>query len=364
MTTDAYFDMRNLASPMGEPGSCPVAGCAASLGKVDSQWGMMPYCPLHCIRIHGGSRTFVYCNGPGETSQRDPALRNILFERDYFGTHILGNAAKAETHRICHETSEDALTWNVFSRLSNGGMLPTLLSAFTGSSLKSQPELYLWGLKVRPHDSSKPPLFPALKCARGIFEEGIKKFLTEPDIMLYVPGELLVLAEAKFTSGNTVASGSGNDDATGKKPRSREGVLERYNSKQLPRDALLAPSSSGPFYSQLYRDLVFAIYMASKLHVRWGLVNLVCEGQFRQRRDEVEFQDPTQFIHMLLPETSRDQFLLYSWERLYADHVAKATELKDLAQYMYNKSANGVKAFAVSGGPWLESARRATGTPR
>jgi hypothetical protein len=190
-------------------------------------------------------------------------------------------------------------------------------------------------------------LFPALKCARGIFEKGIAKFLTEPDIMLYVPGQLLVLVEAKFTSGNTVASASPTDDVNGEKPKSREGILGRYKTKELPRHALLAPSSSGPFYSQLYRNLVFAIYMANKLDVRWGLVNLVCEGQFHQRQDKVEFQDPTQFIHALLPEKSHDQFLFYSWERLYADHVAKATELKDLAEYMCNKSANGVKALAV-----------------
>src|SRR5579862_3901739 len=139
MTTDVYFDMRNLASPLSEPGSCPVFGCTAPLGKVDSQWGKMPYCPVHCIRIHAGSRTFVYCDPPGETSEHDPALRNIVFERPYFGTHILGNAEKAETHRICHETSEDALTWNVFSRLANGGMLSTLLSNLPGLSLKNEP---------------------------------------------------------------------------------------------------------------------------------------------------------------------------------------------------------------------------------
>jgi len=347
MTTDAYFDMRNLASPMGKLGGCPVSGCAAPLGKVHSQWGEMPYCPAYRIRIHAGTRTFVYYNGPDETSKRHAALRNILFERDYFKKHILSNAAKAETHRICHETSEDALTWNVFSRLASGGSLPTLLSTLTHLSLKNEPELYLWGLKVRLHDSSAPPLFPALKCARDIFEKGIARFLTEPDIMLYVPGQLLVLVEAKFTSSNTIASASATHDVTDEKPKSREGILGRYAPTALPRDALLAQSSSGPFYSQLYRNLVFAIYMANKLDVRWGLVNLVCEGQFHQRQHKVEFQDPTQFIHTLLPEKSRDQFLFYSWERLYADHVAKATELKDLAEYMYNKSANGVKALAV-----------------
>ena len=113
---------------------------------------------------------------PGETSKRDPALRTILFERNYFGTHILGNAAKAETHRICHETSEDALIWNVLSRLLSGEMLSALLSTLTGLSLKNEPELYLWGLQVRLHDSSGPLLFPALKSAREIFERGISKF--------------------------------------------------------------------------------------------------------------------------------------------------------------------------------------------
>src|SRR5437867_2890437 len=135
MTTDAYFDMRNLAWPTGEPGACPVSGCVATLGKADSQWGKMPYCPVHCISIHAGSRTFVYYDGPDKDSKRNAALRNILFERDYFGKHILGNAAKAETHRICHETSEDALTWNVFSRLASGGFLPKVLSTLTHESL-------------------------------------------------------------------------------------------------------------------------------------------------------------------------------------------------------------------------------------
>jgi hypothetical protein len=347
MTTDAYFDMRNLASPPGEVGSCPVSGCAAPLEKADSQWGKMPYCPVHRIRIHAGSRTFVYYNGPDEFSKHEAALRNILFEREYFEKHILGNAAKAETHRICHETSEDALTWNVFSKLARDGVLPALLSTLTDLSLNTEPELYLWGLKVDLHNSTPPELFPTLRRARDEFEKDITKFLTEPDAILYVPGQLLVLVEAKFTSGNTVASANKAHDVKGEKPKSIEGILERYGPKKPLPDSMLAPQSSEPFYSQLYRNLVFAIYMANELDVRWVLINLVSEGRFRPRQNKVEFQDPTQFIHGLLPEKSRDQFLFYSWERLYAEHVAKATKLKDLAEYMYNKSANGVKALAV-----------------
>ena len=347
MQTDTYFDMRNLAPPKDERLCCPVSGCAAPLEKAANPGDKVAYCPVHCIRIHPGSRTFVYYNGPDAPSKRNAALRNILFERDYFITHILGNAAKAETHRICHETSEDALTWNVFSRLASGRLLPTVLSTLTRSCLKNEPELYLWGLKIGLHDSSPPSLFPPLERARSIFEKGIRKFLTEPDIMLYVPGQMLVLVEAKFTSGNTIASASAANDVAGEKPKSLNGIVRRYRPAALPPSSLLAPPSSGPFYSQLYRNLVFAIHMANDLGVRWALVNLVCERQFHQRQRRVEFQDPSQFIHALLPEKSRDQFLFYSWERVYADHVAKTTGLEDLAEYMYNKSANGVKALAV-----------------
>jgi hypothetical protein len=342
MTINSYLDMRNLTSPLGELGSCPVSGCTTLLGKASSQWGDLPYCPVHRIRIHG--RTFVYYD---ETSQRNASLRNILFETEYFSKHILGNAAKAETHRICHETSEDALTWNVFSRLASGRMLSSLLSSLTGISMKGEPELYLWGLKVGLNDSSKPILFSPLKCARDQFEKGVAKFLTEPDVILFVPGQLLVLVEAKFTSGNTIASGEASDDVSGAKPKSREGVLKRYATAGLPGEPLLLPSSLVAFYSQLYRNLVFASYMANNLSIEWALINLVCEKQFRQNQKKIQYQDPTQSIRTFLPDKSRDQFLLYTWERLYADHVAKSAELKDLAEYMYNKSANNIKALSI-----------------
>ena len=64
----------------------------------------------------------------------------------------------------------------ITSRLLSGEMLSALLSTLTGLSLKNEPELYLWGLQVRLHDSSGPLLFPALKSAREIFERGISKF--------------------------------------------------------------------------------------------------------------------------------------------------------------------------------------------
>src|SRR6478736_4904586 len=96
-----YIDARSLA-PRDE--GCLVRDCHADLDQVDSQWGRMPYCPLHCIRIHRNTKTFVYYHGADSSSKRNAAMRNIVFERDYFAKHILGNAGKAESHRISHET--------------------------------------------------------------------------------------------------------------------------------------------------------------------------------------------------------------------------------------------------------------------
>ena len=342
----AHIDMRNLK---WRKDACPVLGCNASLEKVPSQWGPMPYCPVHCIRLHR-NQSFVYYNGSDRDSKKAAALRNILFERNYFAGHILGNAAKAESHRICHETSEDALTWNVFSRLAKENLLRRLASCVTGRNLTKDPELYLWGLRVSLDDSSRPLLFPALEKAREDFERDIKRFQTEPDIMLYVPGQLLLLVEAKFTSGNTVAIANTSDEKPGEKPKSRDGILQRYATAKLPLGALTPDAGASPFfYSQLYRNLVFAIHMAEQLGVEWAVANLVSEQQCLQSRraEYPEYRDPTEFIRSVLPGNSHQRFIRYKWEQIFSRHVQDVPRLDDLADYMRYKSAYCSKAFGI-----------------
>jgi hypothetical protein len=337
----AYFDMRDL----DWRGGCPVRGCSASLGMATYRRKQMPYCPVHCIRIHN-SKTFVYYNGTCLDSRRTAALRNIIFERDYFASHILGNAAKAESHRICHETSEDALTWNVFSSLVREDLLRSLVSGITGCRLAKEPELYLWGLRVSLDDSSVRRQFPTLEKARTVFEPDIKNWRTEPDIMMHVPGELLILVEAKFTSGNTIATENPHGDKTDEKPKSRKGILKRYKSAKLPQGVLIPAAAVSPFYSQLYRNLVFAIYMAEQLGVKWAVANLVSERLFSQKRGAA-YDDPTGFIHSVLSENHHEQFIRYSWERLYGEYVQNVPRLSHLASYMRYKSAYCSKAFEI-----------------
>lgn len=348
MRNDDYYDMRNIASPAAEPGKCPVAACAGPMARVSSQWGEMPYCTTHRIRIHHGSRTFVYYNGADTKSKRAAALRNLLFETGYFERHILGNKYKAESHRFCNETSEDALTWNVFSRLATRQALGSLLSNLTTTQVTIEPELYLWGLRINFLDSRPPEIFPALQRARNQFEGDIRRFLTEPDIMLYVPGKMLVVIEAKFTSGNTVAKGTAGSDLAGEKPKSRGGIMDRYPIAVLPMASPAHDSTDSPFYAQLYRNMIFAAQMAQDLKVSWMLLSLVSRNRFSDSHKDACFRDPTPFFRSLLSRHCNERFRFYSWEQLYLDQVANRPEMNDLAEYMYDKSANGLRALSIA----------------
>lgn len=156
MMSDQYFDSRTLTSHT--TGGCPVRGCTAVLERPSNGKAYPLHCPDHKIKIY--SRTFGYAN----------PLRNIRFERAYFERNIRGNPHKAETHRLGYENSEDALTWNVFSRLSRTGRLADLMSNLAQIELKAQPDLYLWGLPIRLDADESPEPFPTLVAARHQFE--------------------------------------------------------------------------------------------------------------------------------------------------------------------------------------------------
>src|SRR5438105_4929483 len=89
---------------------CPVVGCSAKLSFVLQGKNQLPYCCEHGLRLH--SKTFVYWNGPTRADQA--RLRNFRFQPELAREVILNSSQKAESHRLGHEMSEDALSWNVF----------------------------------------------------------------------------------------------------------------------------------------------------------------------------------------------------------------------------------------------------------
>ncbi len=330
MAESEYFDARTLNRPTSGQGHiCPVGSCRAELQHHQIGKRSQLLCPDHKIRVH--LNTFVY----------QDALRNIRFERDYFERAILKNKLKAETHRLGYENSEDALTWNVFAALARRKQLSALSRSLFQLDSDDEPELYLWGLMVSLDGPVPQNQFDALCAAREVFESNITRMHTEPDIMLYVPGKFLILVEAKFTSGNTVAEWDASD-VPGEKPKSPAGILQRYSAGRLPPGSLLAPPAGTPFFSQLYRNLVFAIRMADQLKVQWGLVNLTSKRAYEKMSDDL-----TTFANAVLPPESRQRFVRYTWEQLFRDRVEGNDDFAELATYLRFKSANRGQAFEI-----------------
>ncbi|MDB6034217.1 MAG: hypothetical protein JWM16_4555 [Verrucomicrobiales bacterium] len=183
-------------------------------------------------------------------------LSNIIIGRDLL-QQLLDRGKKVESWRLGYETSEDALSWNVFAGLLNLHGLNEVLRLFAGLELPDEPELFLWGRCV--NRGCVPST--GLQMVRQELEAGLG-IPTEPDIKLRVPGKVLVLIEAKF--------GSANGILKGKKKRFGGGgeFLQRYRSKRncpdpLNRDWILQQPPE-KVMEQLCRNVIFAQWLAEE----------------------------------------------------------------------------------------------------
>ena len=79
---------------------------------------------------------------------------------------------KAESHRLGHETSEDALTWNVFAGLGQARKLKLAVHFLTGRTVTGEPRLYLWGELIDPEHRRRDHFEP-LREVRGRLEPDI-----------------------------------------------------------------------------------------------------------------------------------------------------------------------------------------------
>jgi hypothetical protein len=331
--------------------ACPIGGCSTTLTAVT--YSRKPdkngdprtklWCSAHGIRLHSG--TFVYWNGRGP--QDDSRLRNFIVRQDLVKAIALGSGAKAESHRLGYEMSEDALSWNVFVRLAEAGKLKDAANFLTGRSLSSEPDLYLWGKRIDIHGHERGRFEP-LWAVRERLEKGIHSFNTEPDIMLVVEGEIVICIEAKFGSGNSLAYGE--EQKKGEKPTSHSGLIEKYladSTKAGTRVAIRSENIGTNLYSQLFRNLVFASEMAER---EWHVVNLVSRTQHLLGKESARssFADPTDDVFSFLSPESRSRFTYRTWEDLYSQLIKDTPLLKDLAHYMKTKSAHFRRAFEVN----------------
>ncbi len=151
-TCTISFFKNDLQRTRLHEGKCPVRDCRCELHEVPfhrykGEMRYLPFCPEHGIRIH--SDTFVYYNGPSKQDQVTAIRRNLPFHGNYYVQNVLGKPGKLESHRLCYESSEDAVTFSVFTLLlSNRHAIRELAGRITGTEVKRDVELYLWGGRI------------------------------------------------------------------------------------------------------------------------------------------------------------------------------------------------------------------------
>ena len=338
-----YQDFDASCIQLQYPAICPIAGCSTSLIGVQDGRGERPFCPAHGIRLH--SNTFVYWNGANRKSEA--RLRNFRIRPDLARSIALGSVEKAESHRLGYEMSEDALSWNVFVSLAEAGKLRQTALFLTAREVRAEPELYLWGELVDV-TGAKRSRFGPLDTVRARLEHDVRKFKTEPDVMLVVEGQLVICIEAKFSSGNPLAY-EGAVDA-GQKPSDRAGLLYRYfdrsgteTQRSIDRDGMV-----GALHSQLFRNVAFASEMANGRE--WHVVNLVSATQWRFRKDSgrYSFTDPESAVQSYLRQDHKQSFTFRTWEGLHKSVIHGVPELAKLDAYLLSKSARYRPAFELN----------------
>ena len=102
-------------------------------------------------------------------------------------------------------TSEDALTWTVFSYLQEQNSLAKFARSFLAIEPSSEPVLLLWGAPV-PKDSGQRRM---LRRSLSTVLDGLrdnKQSYSEPDVVLDFGMEGLVFIEVKYLSGNDLSA--------------------------------------------------------------------------------------------------------------------------------------------------------------
>jgi len=301
---------------------CFVRGCKEMLRPPKRSGFDGEVCPDHGIRCHS-SGTYSYID----------VRRNIIVDADMVAERVMGHPFKYESNRLGYEKSEDALTWNVFRSLQRAGCLNVLAERITGKAIRTDPSLYLWGLNLTD-DSLEP--WDLLIAARKRFESNlpVKRPLTEPDITLYLPGEYLILIEAKFTSPNTFYLDGPRRDANS---LTKDELLDIYRDQALHILDDEKARGADRVYYQLWRNTVFAEWMA------------LADGQGTQAyhtsltREGVENESCEHFRGLLKPEFS-GRFAHLSWEDIYL-WITESPGLTILQHYLDTKTSALSAAF-------------------
>lgn len=320
------LDLGGVSDSDGHPSPrlrCYVRGCTEILRRVTREHPG-DVCPSHGILLH--------CSRNKGTYSYADARRNLIVDADLAAKRVIGHPFKHET-RFENENSEDALTWNVFRSLLRAGRLHEIARLITGQEVDDEPQLYLWGLSLS--DDSFVP-WPLLIQARERFESRLPvvRPFTEPDIALHLPGRYLILIEAKFTSVNPIYVDGPRKDATS---LTKTELIDIYQDRQLDLLDIERARSATLSYYQLWRNFIFAGWMALGGGEGAYLGNLTCAGR--------EAESCAAFAGLIRPANA-DRFRHFSWEDIFRCG-AEDMELATMRRYLQTKTAHLARAFAL-----------------
>jgi len=328
---------------------CPVKNCSSkNLDKVKFQKFLVPFCPEHGIRIH--SSGFVYYNGYSETDLIAATKRNLFFYPDCYVSNFFKKGNKMESGRLCYESSEDAVSYNVFTALlSDMSALKKLVGFIAKEEIRDDVNLYLWGNNIDLTSGKSEP-YPHLQKIREHLEKDIRQFKTEPDIMLIVPKKLVICIEAKFGSKNPIATDK--TEAEGEKPKRMDRLIERYYDKNdLIKSYDIFDFATKPtmvFFEQLFRNIIFAASMAHlEKAEKWYVVNLRNEHLMNLKRGGPESMPVMRSVRSILKPEYKKRFLHLTWEDIYEMAVKDNPNLYNLSWYLKNKSLSCGRAFNI-----------------
>lgn len=268
-----------------------------------------------------------FCTKHGISVSTKPTYIYRNTERNFIiGMDILKSVSKVERWRLGFESSEDAVSWNVFVSLYALKGLAEAFEALTGMVPLREPELYLWGNRI---DADCTP-WPDLCEVRAALEKGMA-IPTEPDIMLRVPGQAIALIEAKF--------GSPNSSLSKKKGRFGSVIefLGRYRCKEGADDPLnrkwISAQEDERILEQLCRNAVFAHWLASEREQPF-VINLV---------KRAASNDEQLFRQHLSENVVR--FHVRAWEDICGLSAIQREQASILRRYLENKTLNLMPAF-------------------
>ena len=252
-------------------------------------------------------------------------LDNVIIGSDLIADAVAGRWGNPEATRFGNESSEGALTWNVFRSLQEANRLGVAAGALAGFEPTTEPELFFWGRRIT---IAAATVWDDLAATLAKLEPDPTQHV-EPDVCLHVPGFGWIVIEASFGSGSDAFDDPARVDA----------FLELY-----------ATACPGLFAEETIRKtrlrdipplLLRTIAVAHSLRAAGEPALVVALVR------ESDTADVERRIGRCLADTADVRFRRVTWEALYRALDPADPALGLLRQYLEEKSFGLRPAFAL-----------------